>query len=426
MSPGYHADVQKIFRPRVAVPPVSAVPSDEEVAKAKALLLDEVFEGFPFLDDEALDVCGEIDARVKAGELSPAEGRKLLGQGSRANAVALALLPFVKDYIGGNTPLHLIRKNNQRVGSGLLLDVVSTIAYGNKAPMSTLAADEAEITKEITSKVKQRSPFFITDNFEGELRSPALASAMTGGIWEKRELGSNNIIRGKPDFIFAMTTNNGTLRADFPDRASLIRLHSWHPQPSQRTDVKHRGAHGLLSFIQSRRGELVWAALTLIQHWFARGAKPGEDVVMGGFERWAEVMGGILRDAGISGFMSNRALLTSGEVDVDGGIRKELLTVWWNNFKDMDMRCGDPEKTLLEGGGLLRMFREADVVVPGLDGDRVLAVAAQRKKLSTFLGEIAGTPVEIQPTAEGKKITVAVNARTDTHTKGKSYRLVKL
>jgi len=54
-------------------------------------------------------------------------------QASRANALALLLLPFVRPLIDGPTPLHLIEAAKPGTGKGLLADVVHAIATGRPA-----------------------------------------------------------------------------------------------------------------------------------------------------------------------------------------------------------------------------------------------------------------------------------------------------
>ncbi len=56
----------------------------------------------------------------------------------------------------------------------------------------------------------------------------------------------------------------------------------------------------------AHRNQLIQAALTLIQNWLAIG-RPRSLVHLPGFERWSEVMGGILAASGVDGFLDDAA-----------------------------------------------------------------------------------------------------------------------
>src|SRR5262249_10518642 len=92
-EPGYQRNTRLWFQPApgVVIPPVSDQPSPTEVAAACRLLLDELLVDFPFHD-----------------------------AASKAHTVALLLLPFVRELIGGPTTLHLVDAPTPGTGKGLL------------------------------------------------------------------------------------------------------------------------------------------------------------------------------------------------------------------------------------------------------------------------------------------------------------------
>jgi hypothetical protein len=76
----------------------------------------------------------------------------------------------------------------------------------------------------------------------------------------------------------------------------------------------------------------VWAALVLVRHWIAAG-RPLGTKTLGSYERWAAVMGGILRAAGIPGFLGNLDALYD-EADTEGAMWRELVDTWWDKYRD--------------------------------------------------------------------------------------------
>jgi hypothetical protein len=73
---------------------------------------------------------------------------------------------------------------------------------------------------------------------------------------------------------------------------------------------------------------LIWAALTLVQHWLAEGAPRFTGRRLGSYERWAEVVGGILATAGIQGFLGNLEVFTA-RADEETAEWQRFVTAWW-------------------------------------------------------------------------------------------------
>jgi hypothetical protein len=84
-------------------------------------------------------------------------------------------------------------------------------------------------------------------------------------------------------------------------RAYLIRIDAGMENPAKRANFRHSN---LLVWAKEHRGELIWAALTLCQAWIAKG-KPKGSQVMGSYQPWVDVLGGILDVASIGGFLAN-------------------------------------------------------------------------------------------------------------------------
>jgi hypothetical protein len=124
--------------------------------------------------------------------------------------------------------------------------------------------------------------------------------------------------------------NNPTFSSEVGDRIVTCRMVSELERPRDRDlkDVKHEY---LVPWVRENRGELVWACLTLVQNWIARGRKPGS-VVLGSFQEWAETMGGILEAADITGLLENRQRILELS-DPVGDSQKAFVTMWYGDFK---------------------------------------------------------------------------------------------
>ena len=133
------------------MPSVPERPTPDQVAEARALLLDDLLGEFPFT--------------------STAE---------RAHAVALLLLGFVRAMVDGPTPLHLIEKPSPGTGATLMVDAISTILTGTGTLVMTESRDDEEWRKRITAKLRQIPSIVLIDNLRGKLDSSALAAALLG------------------------------------------------------------------------------------------------------------------------------------------------------------------------------------------------------------------------------------------------------
>jgi hypothetical protein len=105
-----------------------------------------------------------------------------------------------------------------------------------------------------------------------------------------------------------------------------IRLDARMERPYERQAFRHE----LPTWAQEHRADLVWAALVLVQAWVAAGRPPGR-VVLGRYESWARIMGGILEVAGIPSFLSNAKEFYEA-ADLEGAAVRDFVTRWWAKF----------------------------------------------------------------------------------------------
>src|SRR5581483_11421325 len=163
-SPGYHrADALWMFRDEsLDMPEVPKNPAGEQIARARALLVDELLVDFPFVKES-----------------------------DRAHAVAAVLLPFLRRMIGGLAPIHLIEAPTQGSGKGLLASLISIVSTGLPAEGRTVPESEDEVRKMITAELVTGRPIILLDNLSEKrmLESSALASVVTVPWWTDRLLG---------------------------------------------------------------------------------------------------------------------------------------------------------------------------------------------------------------------------------------------
>lgn len=308
-EPGYHAASRTLYVPAAGfeVPPVSERPTADAVSAARSLLCEELLVDFPF---------------TNAAE--------------RAHAVALLLLPFARELIGGATPLHLFEKPMPGTGATLLVDMLSYPATGRAIPTMTEGRDEEEWRKRLTAKLRNSPQFLLLDNLRRPLDSGVVSAAITSPSWEDRLLGQSVTLRIPVRCGWIATANNPAVSSEMSRRIIRIRLDAKMDRPWLRTVFKHADLRG---WVQLNRRRLVWAALTLIRAWIAAG-RPRGAIKLGMFESWSEVMGGILELAGVPGFLGNLDAFYDAS-DAEGAQWRAFVAAWWSEWETREVKVAD-------------------------------------------------------------------------------------
>ncbi|HPH40507.1 MAG TPA: hypothetical protein PL067_09490 [Bacteroidales bacterium] len=309
------------------------LPSKSEVAEAVSVL-DELLHDFPFAD-----------------------------AASRASAIALLVQPCVRDVVDSFSPLALFDSPTPGSGKGLLCRCCSVIHTGDEPTFSPPPTSESEWKKTILSILASGHPSVVFDNVDQEVRSASLCAVLTARSFSDRYLGKTLFVEYPNDALWHLTGNNIKVAADVARRSFWIRFLPHTDRPQKRTDFIHPD---LISWVGKNRSTLLWAILVLVRSWFASGKPKPAIPPMGGYERWCEVIGGILENAGIEGFMSNSDALWN-EVNADSSSWQSFLSAWWDFWHEAPVTTKELLETLeLDGGRFEGCI--PDVVADALQG----------------------------------------------------------
>jgi hypothetical protein len=302
LRPGYHTESRTFYipPPGLMLERVPLVPSPADLARAKTLILDDLLGDFPFAGDS-----------------------------EKAHAVGLALLPFVRSMIAGPTPLHLVEKPTPGTGATLLVNVLTYPATGRAVAAMSEGETDEEYRKRITAKLRSAPCVIVIDNVRRRLDSGALAAALTSVTWEDRILGQSDVVRVPVRNAWVATGNNPSLSNEMARRTVRIRMDAKSERPWFGRTFRHPD---LMSWAAGHRADLVWALLTLIQHWIAVG-KPPSAKSLGQFEDWSRTIGGILEAAGIPGFLGNLDELYE-ESDAEANALRNFFETWHRIHQD--------------------------------------------------------------------------------------------
>lgn len=232
-------------------------------------------------------------------------------EASKANVIGLLLTPVLRPAINGSTPLAVVDAPQAGTGKSLLIDVLSIITTGRPAAMVPYPYKEEEMVKQIGASLMSGRQLIAFDNLEGELRSPALALALTAKEYEARILGYSKNMTVPNVSTWIVTGNNIRPAGDMPRRCYQIRLNAKHSKPYNSRDFKHPE---LLEWVKANRSKLLHALLTIARYWYASGCPSGvEGAAIGSFEDWHRKIAGILKRVHVNGFLANYAAFIEQE-----------------------------------------------------------------------------------------------------------------
>jgi hypothetical protein len=240
----------------------------------------------------------------------------------RTHAVALFLLPFVRNLVDGPTPLYLIKKALAGEGATLLSDTLLFPAVGTDIAKLTSVDSNDEWRKTLTSTLLDGPAVVAIDNVR-ELVSPILASAITDRVWQQRILGVSRNAILPVECVWVATGINPVLHTELMRRIVPCTLNSGQERPWERSAFT---IPDLPAWTRQHRGDMIWAALTLARSWYVAG-RPKGDKSLGMFENWAHVVGGILKHAGFTGFLANLTTLYES-ADVEGDAVRWFYEQW--------------------------------------------------------------------------------------------------
>lgn len=270
-DPGYDPESRHVIAlsPELDGFSVPQHPTDDQVAAAVQLLTDELLGDFLLASDTDM-----------------------------AHAVAALLTPLLRPILP-TAPFLVVDGLQRGVGKGKLLAVIAVIGTGYTPSMSILPTNEEEMRKTITSILHEGSTMLMWDEVQA-IDSASLNSLVTAESWSDRKLGATKQIEMPNRSTIYFAGNNVIISGDAVRRAVTIRLSTDEPNPENRSGFRHE----LPTWAFDNRQELLEACMTLITAWIDRGRPAAPRAFQfGSFERWQDVLGGILMVAGIPGFL---------------------------------------------------------------------------------------------------------------------------
>jgi hypothetical protein len=295
-TPGYDPATGFYLATNTRLDPVPERPSPDQVAEARAFLLDRFLRDFPWR--------------------SPAD---------RANYLALLVTPIVRPFTRSLLPFGIIDASMPGSGKTILTGCVGLLV-GQR--VLTWTDSEDELRKAITTVLADQVGVVVFDNLEegSVINSANLARLMTERTWTDRRLGTNAAATFPNDRLWLATGNNLRTGGDMASRTVWVRLDPDCPRPEARTGFT---IPNLDTWIldPANQATVLRHLLVLILDWTAAGAPTTTAVPnMRQFTRWAQHLGGFLAHHGVTGFLDNAE--TARGLDEDAARWQAFLTRW--------------------------------------------------------------------------------------------------
>lgn len=300
-SPGYDAESGVFYAAESGcLPQINSAATKQDALDALKWIQEEILVDFPFADDA-----------------------------SKAAAISIAILPFVRQLIHGQTPLYLLEKPAAGTGATTLGHALCYPFIGKEIPVTTWTTSEEERRKQITAHLASGGGPIFYDNMSGYINSDVLASALTNPSWSDRILSTSKQAEFPINSTWLATGNNPQFHVQILRRIASIRLVSLMEDPSQRTNWRHED---LLHWISMHRTEYVEKILTIVMAWLNEGMPEFQGKTLASYVSWTTVMGGILQFVEVPGFLENIDLKKAA-MDNETQVIREFIEAWWEEFQ---------------------------------------------------------------------------------------------
>ena len=275
---GYNASSETYLEPAPMLRAfnVPVPPSETEVAVARSLLMDELLGDFAFSDGA-----------------------------SKANALALALTPLVMDAIDDCTPMFVVDSPHRGSGKSTLARAMLSITQGHM-PEDPAPDTASDFHKKLEAILLSAPSAVLIDNIVIKVEGSTLSAALTSRRARLRRYHRNDeLVEYDVRAAWVVTGNRVRIHSDLVRRTVPLRL-----KPPNEAWTREQGLHGrwrhehIVRWVLDNRADLLRSLCILVENWKAKGQLPS-DHSYPSYDRWARNIGGILRAAGIDGFLDN-------------------------------------------------------------------------------------------------------------------------
>ncbi len=273
----------------------------------------------------------------------------------RVNAISALITPFIRGLFkkfNTNTPAYLYLGNREGVGKDYCASIPALVIEGQfqqDSPISTGSkVDNDELRKKITSAMRSgRSGMHFANN-NGYLNSAVLEKLLTDPFWVDRILSKNEEVIYPNEMNISLSGNIPIRYTDDLERRMIFVNLFYSQEDINARKFNKSDLHG---WILKNRSKILSALFCLVKEWYNNGCKNGS-APFASFPEWANIVGGILENAGYENPCvkdgSNKIL--TGDSDSDE--IKELYLLCFKKYPNRQINKSKIMEIIKENDGL--------------------------------------------------------------------------
>lgn len=266
-------------------------------------------------------------------------------------------------------PMFIFCSNRQGSGKSLLVKIILYTLFG-KAGAISFGKDEEELRKLLDTEALANEPYVFFDNVKRPVSSQQLDMWLTMSSWKGRRMGGQTGFEVEKQGCVFLSSNHAETDKDSNRRSLFCELFI------EDADISDRKFSRLIddSWLNRSdvRQDILSACWSLVVHWDKSG-RPKGSRTLGSFERWAELVGGIVEAAGLGDPLARSESITAGDADTkDMRALVRLLALELAEKVEQDRREREAEEE--ETGAVSASGEDDSAQVAEFDFDRVIEI----------------------------------------------------
>lgn len=227
--------------------------------------------------------------------------------------VAALLTPFILSMMPKHAlvPMFIFCSNRQGSGKSLLVKIILYTLFG-KAGAISFGKDEEELRKLLDTEALANEPYVFFDNVKRPVSSQQLDMWLTMSSWKGRRMGGQTGFEVEKQGCVFISSNHAETDKDSNRRSLFCELFI------EDADISDRKFDRLIddSWLNRDdvRKDILSALWSLVVHWDQSG-RPKGSRPMASFERWADLIGGIVEASGLGDPLARSESITAGDAD---------------------------------------------------------------------------------------------------------------
>ena len=276
---------------------------------------------YPTLDDVRAAI-GQLDRLLKT---PPNDGFPFVTPADRSVALSGVLTALIRRTLS-YAPAHAYTAAAPGTGKSKLVDLISILATGDRAPVSTQSPNEEETEKRLTGSLLSGDVIITLDNCEHPVGGALLCQMASQSVVRVRPLGTSDVVPCLSNAMLCITGNQLRITGDLPRRTLMCTLVADTAAPEEREFERD-----CVDLALAERPTFVHACLTILRAYHVQSNRPKLSPY-GNFDEWSARVRAALVWAGEADPCNTRESVRASDPKLVA--ITTAVTEWYVAFKD--------------------------------------------------------------------------------------------